>query len=74
MRLRPFGQSGALACSFQAMENYYQAHGRDWERYALVKARVVAGDQEQGALLLDMLRPFVYRRYLDFGAFEALRL
>ncbi len=73
MRLRPFGQSGALACSFQAMENYYQSHGRDWERYALVKARVVAGDQEQGALLLDTLRPFVFRRYLDFGAFEALR-
>ena len=73
MRLRPFGQSGALACSFQAMENYYQSHGRDWERYALIKARVVAGDQEQGALLLDMLRPFVFRRYLDFGAFEALR-
>jgi glutamate-ammonia-ligase adenylyltransferase len=73
MRLRPFGQSGALVCSFQAMENYYQAHGRDWERYALVKARVVAGDQEQGAQLFDMLRPFVYRRYLDFGAFEALR-
>ncbi len=73
MRLRPFGQSGALVCSFQAMENYYQSHGRDWERYALVKARVVAGDQEQGALLLDMLRPFVFRRYLDFGAFEALR-
>lgn len=73
MRLRPFGQSGALACSFQAMENYYQAHGRDWERYALVKARVVAGDKKQGELLLDMLRPFTFRRYLDFGAFEALR-
>ncbi|WP_455217395.1 bifunctional [glutamate--ammonia ligase]-adenylyl-L-tyrosine phosphorylase/[glutamate--ammonia-ligase] adenylyltransferase [Kaarinaea lacus] len=73
MRLRPFGQSGALACSFQAMENYYQVHGRDWERYAFIKARVVAGDQQQGADLLKSLRPFVYRRYLDYGAFEALR-
>lgn len=73
MRLRPFGQSGALACSFQAMENYYQVHGRDWERYAFIKARVVAGDQQQGAILLETLRPFVYRRYLDYGAFEALR-
>ncbi|WP_455198900.1 bifunctional [glutamate--ammonia ligase]-adenylyl-L-tyrosine phosphorylase/[glutamate--ammonia-ligase] adenylyltransferase, partial [Kaarinaea lacus] len=73
MRLRPFGQSGALSCSFQAMENYYQVHGRDWERYAFIKARVVAGDQQQGAALLKALRPFVYRRYLDYGAFEALR-
>jgi len=73
MRLRPFGESGALVCSFPAMENYYQVHGRDWERYALIKARVVAGDQQQGEVLLETLRPFVYRRYLDYGAFEALR-
>jgi len=73
MRLRPFGQSGALVSSFAALENYYQAHGRDWERYALVKVRVVAGDQGAGARLFDILRPFVFRRYLDYGAFEALR-
>ena len=73
MRLRPFGQSGALACSFAALENYYQAHGRDWERYALIKARVVAGDAAAGEHLLAILRPFVFRRYLDYGAFEALR-
>ncbi len=73
MRLRPYGSDGALVCSFEAMENYYQAQGRDWERYALVKARVVAGDREAGADLLERLRPFVYRRYLDFSALESLR-
>lgn len=73
MRLRPYGSDGALACSFDAMENYYQVQGRDWERYAMIKARVVAGDRDGGAALLERLRPFVYRRYLDFSAFEALR-
>ncbi len=73
MRLRPYGSEGALVCSFDAMENYYQSQGRDWERYALIKGRIVAGDQERGAELLEQLRPFVYRRYLDFSAFEALR-
>ena len=73
MRLRPFGDSGALAISFAAMENYYQIHGREWERYAMIKARVVGGDREAGEQLMAMLKPFVYRRYLDFGAYEALR-
>ncbi|MCP4410878.1 MAG: bifunctional [glutamate--ammonia ligase]-adenylyl-L-tyrosine phosphorylase/[glutamate--ammonia-ligase] adenylyltransferase [Gammaproteobacteria bacterium] len=73
MRLRPFGDSGPLVVSFDAMEDYYQQHGRSWERYAMIKARVVAGGKEAGAQLLSQLRPFVYRRYLDFGAFEALR-
>ncbi|QBX39481.1 bifunctional [glutamate--ammonia ligase]-adenylyl-L-tyrosine phosphorylase/[glutamate--ammonia-ligase] adenylyltransferase [Pseudomonas fluorescens] len=73
MRLRPYGSSGALVLSFNALEQYYQDQGRDWERYAMIKARVVAGDQTAGAQLLDMLRPFVYRRYLDFSAIEALR-
>ena len=73
MRLRPYGQSGALALSFAALETYYQDQGRDWERYAMVKARVVAGDQEAGVVLMESLRPFVYRRYVDFGAFESLR-
>jgi glutamate-ammonia-ligase adenylyltransferase len=73
MRLRPYGSSGALVLSFNALEQYYQDQGRDWERYAMIKARVVGGDQVAGALLLDMLRPFVYRRYLDFSAIEALR-
>lgn len=73
MRLRPFGQVGRLVQSFAAMENYFQREGRDWERYAWVKARPVAGDLAQGARFLDGLRPFIYRRYLDFGAFEGLR-
>ena len=73
MRLRPFGDSGPLVSSFDAMEHYYQAHGREWERYAMIKARVVAGDRAAGERLTAMLRPFVYRRYVDFGAFESLR-
>ncbi|MBD8492881.1 bifunctional [glutamate--ammonia ligase]-adenylyl-L-tyrosine phosphorylase/[glutamate--ammonia-ligase] adenylyltransferase [Pseudomonas syringae] len=73
MRLRPYGSSGALVLSFNALEQYYQDQGRDWERYAMIKARVVGGDQAAGAQLQEMLRPFVYRRYLDFSAIEALR-
>lgn len=73
MRLRPFGQTGPLVSSFSAFENYYLVHGRSWERYAMVKVRVVAGDYEQGDELLSMIRPFVYRRYLDYGAYESLR-
>jgi [glutamine synthetase] adenylyltransferase / [glutamine synthetase]-adenylyl-L-tyrosine phosphorylase len=73
MRLRPYGSEGVLVCSFDAMENYYQAQGRDWERYAMIKARTVAGDKIAGAELLQRLRPFSYRRYLDFSAIESLR-
>ena len=72
-RLRPFGDSGPLVSSFAALEQYYQREGRDWERYALIKARAVAGDIASGNLLLSILKPFVYRRYIDFGAIEALR-
>ncbi len=72
-RLRPFGESGPLAMSFQAMEDYYQSQAREWERYAMIKARPVAGDAADQVQLMEMLRPFVYRRYLDFGAFESLR-
>jgi glutamate-ammonia-ligase adenylyltransferase len=73
MRLRPFGEAGPLVASFDAMEDYYQEHGRDWERYALIKARAIAGDLPAGESLIQRLRPFIYRRYLDFGAIEALR-
>jgi len=73
LRLRPFGESGPLVMSFDAFEDYYQSQAREWERYAMVKARVVAGDREAGVRLTDLLRPFVYRRYLDFGAIESLR-
>ncbi len=73
MRLRPYGESGPLAMSFDAMEEYYQAQGREWERYAMIKARPAAGDPLAAVALMELLRPFVYRRYLDFGAFESLR-
>ncbi|MGQ0531013.1 MAG: bifunctional [glutamate--ammonia ligase]-adenylyl-L-tyrosine phosphorylase/[glutamate--ammonia-ligase] adenylyltransferase, partial [Panacagrimonas sp.] len=71
--LRPFGSAGPMSISFDAAEDYYQNHGREWERYALIKARPVAGDLERGAELLQRLRPFVYRRYLDFNAIGSLR-
>ncbi|MCB1559534.1 MAG: bifunctional [glutamate--ammonia ligase]-adenylyl-L-tyrosine phosphorylase/[glutamate--ammonia-ligase] adenylyltransferase [Xanthomonadales bacterium] len=73
MRLRPFGKAGRLALSFSAMEQYFQREGRDWERYAWIKARPVAGDIAGGEIFLDTLRPFIYRRYLDYTAFEGLR-
>lgn len=73
MRLRPYGDSGPLVMSFAGMEQYYQTQGRDWERYAMIKVRVIGGDRVAGQELMDMLKPFVYRRYLDFGAFESIR-
>jgi glutamate-ammonia-ligase adenylyltransferase len=73
MRLRPFGSVSPLACSFSAMESYYQQHGREWERYAMIKARVVAGAGELADQLMLTLRPFVYRKYIDYSAFESLR-
>ena len=72
-RLRPFGESGPLVMDFETMEQYYQQQGREWERYALIKARAVAGDKKAGAFLLDRLNPFIYRRYLDYSVFESLR-
>ena len=73
MRLRPFGTQGPLVLSFDALEEYYQTHGRDWERYALIRARAVSGDMVLAAELLERLRPFVYRRYIDFGTLQSLR-
>lgn len=73
MRLRPFGSAGPLAISFNAMEAYYQEHGREWERYAMIKARVIAGDKAAGEQLMSILQPFVYRKYIDFSVFDSLR-
>lgn len=74
MRLRPFGDSGPLVLSFAAMEDYYQEQGRDWERYAMVKARIMGEPDDHGyAELQQMLRPFVYRRYIDFSVIQSLR-
>jgi glutamate-ammonia-ligase adenylyltransferase len=72
-RLRPFGDSGPLCSSLAAMEQYYQREGRDWERYAWVKAWPVAGDLQLGQRVMQVVRPFVYRRYIDFSAVEALQ-
>lgn len=73
IRLRPYGDSGAVIMTFDGMENYYLTQAREWERYAMIKARQVAGDFTQGKHLMAMLSAFVYRRYLDYGAFEELR-
>lgn len=75
MRLRPFGDSGALVLSFASMEDYYQEQGRDWERYAMIKAKILGEDLSNlnHRYLKQMLRPFVYRRYLDFSAIQSLR-
>ena len=73
MRLRPNGDAGPLALPFAAAETYYESQGREWERYAMIKARCVGGDRDAGDALTRSLRPFVYRRYLDYGALEQLR-
>lgn len=74
MRLRPFGDSGPLVLSFAALEDYYQEQGRDWERYAMVKARLMGGtDDRWSQELQQMLRPFIYRRYIDFSVIQSLR-
>jgi glutamate-ammonia-ligase adenylyltransferase len=73
LRLRPFGDSGPMAMSFAAFEHYLQQHGREWERYAYIKARPVTGIAAYQELYEEVLRPFVYRRYLDFSVFESLR-
>ena len=72
MRLRPWGDGSALAISHAALEKYLSQHGREWERYAWIKARIVTGGKE-GAELLGMTRPFVFRKYVDYTAFEAMR-
>ncbi|MGO1296714.1 MAG: bifunctional [glutamate--ammonia ligase]-adenylyl-L-tyrosine phosphorylase/[glutamate--ammonia-ligase] adenylyltransferase [Vibrio sp.] len=74
MRLRPFGESGPLVMSYAALEDYYQEQGRDWERYAMVKARVMGREMyAHYQELRQMLRPFVFRRYIDFSAIQSLR-
>ena len=75
-RLRPFGESGPPVASFGALESYLLQHGRDWERYAYVKARVVGPDPGSDVvedLYRNLIQPFAYRRYIDFGVFESLR-
>jgi len=73
LRLRPFGGAGPMVQSFAGMEVYFQREGRDWERYAWQKARPVAGDLDAGHAFLSSVQPFIYRRYLDYGALDGLR-
>jgi len=73
-RLRPFGESGALVLNADAMEIYYQSHAREWERYAMVKARLITGSEEGKAELTTMIKAFVFRRYLDYGVFDSIRV
>jgi [glutamine synthetase] adenylyltransferase / [glutamine synthetase]-adenylyl-L-tyrosine phosphorylase len=70
MRLRPWGDGGALAASFGALEEYFVTQGREWERYAWIKARAIGGEN---AALAGIVRPFVYRKYLDYGTFAGMR-
>ncbi len=73
MRLRPFGSSGALALPFSSVKNYYQHHGREWERYAMLKARVLGPPTPEGKELTALLQPFIYRKFLDFRVMDELR-
>lgn len=70
MRLRPFGSEGALVCNLDALEDYYQNYGREWERYAWIKGRAVCGPD---AALTKVMKPFVFRKYLDFNAYASMR-
>lgn len=74
MRLRPYGESGPLAMSFAMLEDYFVTQGREWERYAWIKSRVIAGPCAEGSTLVERItQPFVFRKYLDFGAYESMR-
>ena len=74
MRLRPFGESGPLVLHFAALEDYYQEQGRHWERFAMIKARVINDDNSSNVQWLKgILHPFTFRRYLDFTTLDALR-
>ena len=70
LRLRPYGESGPVVSSFAMLEEYFITQGREWERYAWIKARPLSGD---AASLMALARPFVYRKYLDYGAFASMR-
>jgi len=71
MRLRPYGASGPLACSFDALDQYFVTQGREWERYAWIKARALTGNRDDE--LMKTVRPFVYRKYLDYATLGAMR-
>jgi len=71
MRLRPYGESGALVCSYDFLEHYFITQGREWERYAWIKARAFTGSEHDE--LAKIVRPFVFRKYLDYATLDAMR-
>jgi len=74
MRLRPYGDSGPLAMSFAMLEKYFITQGREWERYAWIKGRLITGSRvEESRLMQQIARPFIFRKYLDFGVYESMR-
>jgi [glutamine synthetase] adenylyltransferase / [glutamine synthetase]-adenylyl-L-tyrosine phosphorylase len=73
MRLRPFGNSGPLAMSLKAFNDYCHKHGRDWERYAMIKARCITGEAKHQAQLKEIIHGFVYRPYHDYKMGDAIR-
>ena len=72
LRLRPWGESGPVALNHSALEHYYQLHGREWEQYAMVKARILTGSDASRGYLAAIIKPFVYRKYHDYRVFEGL--
>ena len=72
LRLRPWGDSGPVALSHAAFEHYYQLHGREWEQYAMIKARVITGSDSEISSIQSIIKPFVYRRYHDYRVFDGL--
>lgn len=74
MRLRPHGENSPLTSSFAMLEEYFATQGREWERHAWIKSRVIVGSLAEEAILMEQIvRPFVFRKYLDFEAYEAMR-
>jgi len=73
MRLRPYGDSGSLVMSVAQAEDYYQEQGRDWERFAMVRARLISGTKSEQIELQNIIKPFAFRRYIDYGVIDALR-
>jgi glutamate-ammonia-ligase adenylyltransferase len=72
LRLRPWGESGPVVLSHSAVEHYYQLHGREWEQYAMIKARIISGSEASRQSLAALLKPFIYRKYLDYRVFDGL--
>jgi len=73
MRLRPYGQSGALVANFNALQDYYLEQGREWERFAMIKARILQAHPHFREQLVNIIRPFSFRRYIDFSVLESIR-